>query len=190
MSGRDAATRRLATLALLALALWLASCRSSYEFPGFEGGLGRPVPSPFDVDAVVFLVGDAGAVESGRSPLRDRLRTDVEYWSRELARDSGVSVIFLGDNVYPYGVHEPGHPDFPQDSARLWSQVEVVAGSAALEHKTTGLFVPAVRAQYTLRGKKTASPSHRPQSNTPIAFHSAKRSLICSAICVSGSSSR
>ena len=119
----------------------LAACRAAYPFPTYEGGLASPIPAPGDVDAVVFLVGDAGATYEGRSPLMERLRSDIEYWSRTLARDSAVSVAFLGDIVYPYGVRDRGHPGFPQDSAHLWNQIELVAGEAALRHATVGLFI-------------------------------------------------
>ena len=134
--------RAVRTLSLLAGLLALtASCRTGSLFPVYEGGLGTPVPAPADVDAVVFLVGDGGATEGGRSPLLERLGADVDYWSRVLARDSAVSIAFLGDIVYPYGVHDRGHPSYPQDSARLWNQIELVSGEAALRYRTLGLFL-------------------------------------------------
>jgi hypothetical protein len=100
-----------------------------------------PVPDPGKVDAVVFLVGDAGAAVTGESPLLSALQADVERWSTALRRDSGVSIAFLGDNVYPVGIRPRDDPGFPADSVRLWSQLDLVTGPAATKHKTIGLFV-------------------------------------------------
>ena len=100
-----------------------------------------PVPEPSDVDAVVFLLGDGGAAERGRSPLLDALRAHVEWWSKELARDSAVSVVYLGDVVYPDGVRDREHPGFAQDSAHLWDQVKLIGGPNAATHGTVGLFL-------------------------------------------------
>jgi hypothetical protein len=100
-----------------------------------------PVPHAEDVDAVVFLLGDAGAIDEKRSPLLYALAADVEWWSRSLARDSAVSIVFLGDVVYPEGVHERTHPAFPTDSARLWNQIGLVGGPDATRHATIGLFL-------------------------------------------------
>jgi hypothetical protein len=100
-----------------------------------------PVPEPGAVDAVVFLLGDAGAAVKGKSPLLDAMQTDVERWSAALGRDSAVSVAYLGDLVYPSGIHDRDHPDFATDSAHLWAQIGLVGGPAAKEHATVGLFV-------------------------------------------------
>lgn len=100
-----------------------------------------PVPEPGKVDAVVFLVGDAGAAVKGRSPLLSALQADIERWSLGLHRDSAVSVAFLGDNVYPAGIRARDHAGFPDDSVRLWSQIDLVADSGARKYKTLGLFV-------------------------------------------------
>ena len=102
---------------------------------------GVPVPEPSKVDAVVFLLGDAGAAVTGQAPLIDAIRADVERWSGALKRDSAVSVIYLGDIVYPEGVRNRDDPGFEADSARLWSQIDVVDGPEARKHATVGLFL-------------------------------------------------
>jgi len=102
---------------------------------------GVPVPEPAAVDAVVFLLGDAGAVKKGRSPLLDAMQADVERWSGALARDSAVSIAYLGDLVYPDGIRNRDHPGFAQDSAHLWDQIELVGGESARKHSTVGLFI-------------------------------------------------
>lgn len=129
-----------ALLALLAVGL-ASGCGRGFpppEFPPFE-----PIaePAPETVEAVVFLVGDAGATADDGSPLLARLDADIERWSAALGRDSAVAVAFLGDNVYPDGVRRRSHPMFPTDSARLWNQVELLDGRAARRYRSQGWFL-------------------------------------------------
>ena len=100
-----------------------------------------PMSQPAAVDAVVFLLGDAGAAEKDKAPLLAALKSDVERWSAALRRDSAVTVVFVGDNVYPQGVHDRDDPHFPADSTRLWSQVDLVGGPEASKESSIGLFV-------------------------------------------------
>ena len=65
-----------------------------------------PVPDAPKVDAVLFLLGDAGELTE-RSPLSRALAADVERWSAALKRDSAVSVAYLGDMVYPRRGSQP-----------------------------------------------------------------------------------
>ncbi len=102
---------------------------------------GVPLPDPTDVDAVVFLLGDAGAAEAGTSPLLDALGADVERWSAGLRRDSAVAVVYLGDIVYPVGIRNRDDPGYIRDSTRLRSQVDLVAGAEAISNNTVGLFL-------------------------------------------------
>ncbi len=132
------------TIALLGVFGFAAFGATNYlhvdplEF-GETGGI--PVPEPADVDAVVFLLGDAGAAERSTSPLLDAIAADVERWSSALKRDSAVSVIYLGDNVYPVGVRDRDHPEFEKDSSHLWSQVDIVGGPEARKYGSVGLFL-------------------------------------------------
>ncbi len=120
--------------------LMTTACLAPAYVPGpFEA---VPEPDPAEVASVVFLVGDAGAARRELSPLIHRLRADVEQWSAALERDSAVSVLFLGDNIYPDGLRDPAHPDFAEDSARLHAQVWVVDGPAARAHESFGVFLP------------------------------------------------
>jgi hypothetical protein len=128
--------------AATALALALAGCgggRGALDLPPFEF---LEPSSPTAVDAVVFLVGDGGESIAGRSPVIAKLSADVEEWSGAIARDSAVSVIFLGDNVYPYGMRGPEDPNYPADSTRLWTQIEVVGGPEARQHGSSAWFLP------------------------------------------------
>lgn len=107
----------------------------------FPAAAAIQLPAPAQVDAIVFLIGDAGAAEKTQSPLLAALKADVERWSAALGRDSAVTVVFAGDNVYPQGVHDRSDPSFPADSGRLWSQVDLVGGPEASKESTIGLFV-------------------------------------------------
>ncbi|HEX6308391.1 MAG TPA: hypothetical protein VFZ69_09405 [Longimicrobiales bacterium] len=99
-----------------------------------------PEPAPAEVESVMFLVGDAGDAQEQTSPLLRRLRADVEDWSRALARDSAVVVLYLGDNVYPEGLRNTVE-HYPRDSAVVQSQVNVLAGPGARAHNTLGIFM-------------------------------------------------
>jgi hypothetical protein len=122
-------------------ALLLASCIQTGPGPEFEPAVAIDMPRADAVDAVVFWIGDAGEVLQGQSPILRRLAIEVEAWSETLARDSAVTVVFLGDNVYPVGVRDRDDPAFPQDSARLWGQIAVVAGEHARRRGTKGIFL-------------------------------------------------
>ena len=52
-----------------------------------------------------------------------------------------MSVAYLGDVVYPDGVRNRTDPAFPEDSARLWKQIDLVGGVEAKKHATVGFFV-------------------------------------------------
>jgi hypothetical protein len=115
--------------------------------PGCRVPLPNPAPPPLDepapdqVESVLFLIGDAGEGPAGTSPVITRLQQEVEAWSSGLARDSAVTVIFLGDNVYPVGVRSSTDPFFAEDTLRLRGQLDVVAGPKAREYHTSAYFI-------------------------------------------------
>ncbi len=131
----------LTFLGAVAFALMGATNLLKFDAAEFPVVPGIPIPEPDAVDAVVFLVGDAGDAVTGHSPLLAALQEDVNRWSRALRRDSAVSVIYLGDNVYPDGVRDRADPHFPDDSTRLWSQVGVLDAGDARRYHSLGLFV-------------------------------------------------
>ena len=77
-----------------------------------------------DQDAVLFLVGDAGAKEFEDNPVLQHMKTAVMALN---GRGVPTTVVFLGDNVYEEGLRE-GHPE---DLRLLGAQVEVIAGTSA-----------------------------------------------------------
>jgi len=137
---------------VLAFTLLEAACGGRLETPALPTFDAFEISDPADVDAVVFLVGDAGLTDRLRSPLLVRLQQDIERWSAALARDSAVSVVFLGDNAYPVGVRDSTHAEFPADTAHLWNLIRLVGGPAALEHATTGWFLAGNHDWGNMRG--------------------------------------
>ena len=122
---------------LLAL-LPLAACVKEVPEPDFT-----PIPAADAavVDQVVFLVGDAGEALFASTPLMPHLQTEVERWSAALAREEAVSVLFLGDNVYPAGIHDVGDLRRAQDSLHLDAQIQVMSGPHAIRWSNRGFFV-------------------------------------------------
>ena len=127
------------TSAAVALALAASACGPPPipDFPRLE----VVPPDPAAVDEILFLIGDGGEVESNRSPILADVAERVERWSGAVARDSAVTVVFLGDNVYPEGIRDRSDPAFAGDSARLWGQIELVGGPDARRRATLGLFL-------------------------------------------------
>lgn len=99
-----------------------------------------PDPAPDAVESVIYLLGDAGYADEGRSPVLRRLSNDIEYWAGAIGRDSAVAVLFLGDIVYPRGLRLT-EADYPRDSAIVQSQVNLVAGQHARRFSATGYFM-------------------------------------------------
>ncbi|MFW6089417.1 MAG: hypothetical protein ACODAB_06670 [Gemmatimonadota bacterium] len=133
-----AAAATLAALGVLGLA---AACGRGFPPPEIEPFDPLTEPDPPQVERVLFLVGDAGATDVTRSPLLVRLGRDIGHWSAALERDSAVAIAFLGDNVYPHGLRDRAHQGYAADSARLWNQIALLSGPAALEHRTVGWFL-------------------------------------------------
>jgi hypothetical protein len=109
------------------LALLLGGC-GPREFP-------KPTPPPSpspDIDAVVYLIGDAG-LATPELPVIAQLRQEVA----ERSRETEVVVAYLGDNIYEHGLHAPDHPDHARDAGYLEAQIDIVRGNTA-----KGVFVP------------------------------------------------
>jgi hypothetical protein len=100
-----------------------------------------PVPAPADVDVAVFLIGDAGQSFPGESPVLAHLEAEMETWAEGIGSDSSVAIVYLGDNIYPNGLHDADDPSFPTDSARLQAQIDLVAGDIARRRGVRAIFV-------------------------------------------------
>lgn len=129
--GRSMGSGSLSPLAALLAALSLGGCASSAPLPELPPAPMVPAPDPADVETVVYLIGDPGKTLSSSHPILLAMRHDIDRWSERLPGDTSVVVVVLGDMVYPDGLHDRGHPLFPQDSAHLAAQVDLVGGSMA-----------------------------------------------------------
>ncbi|MFH5884798.1 metallophosphoesterase [Halalkalibaculum sp. DA3122] len=77
-----------------------------------------PVESPL---YSVFLVGDAGAL----APIKgDPVGKLLKRKANEAGEQSAV--VFLGDNIYPDGLPEPGQPGREEAEARIRAQLDIV----------------------------------------------------------------
>lgn len=128
-----------ALLRVAACALALSGCAS--KMPPLPPSH-IPEPDPSTVEAVLFMMGDAGEAHRDSDPVMRVMQAEVERWSGQLQKDSSVVVLFLGDNIYPAGLHDATDPSFPEDSAKLQAQVDVLNGPRAREKGTRGIFVP------------------------------------------------
>ncbi|MBI4502070.1 MAG: metallophosphoesterase [Gemmatimonadetes bacterium] len=80
------------------------------------------VPVATDIDATIWLLGDAGGSQPGDVVLAALARAVGEEPERSV-------VVFLGDNIYPRGMPDSGSLDYPEAVRRLDAQV--AAGQAA-----------------------------------------------------------
>jgi hypothetical protein len=89
-----------------------------------------PVLSPEDIEASLYLIGDAGSPNPSGEPVLEALAQDLG------SRRSRRVVLFLGDNAYPRGLPAPGSPGRKKAEQSLITQVNVVKTASA-----TGFFV-------------------------------------------------
>lgn len=119
----------------------LAAACGKKTLPELPPGQIQQPPLPSDVESVVFIVGDMGLAVWEESPMPRRMQRDVEWWARALGRDSSVAVVFLGDNIYPAGMHEPNEVEWPADSTHLEAQARILDSPAARSNRAFGVFI-------------------------------------------------
>lgn len=127
------------SIAFAAVVMTLFGCAKK-ELPVLPAVL-TPLPPVAEIESVIFIVGDAGHVTWEQSPMVRSMAREVELWSERLARDSSVAVLFLGDNVYPAGMHLPTEREWPDDSTHLEAQIMILGGPRARAHKSFGVFI-------------------------------------------------
>lgn len=88
-------------------------------------------PGPDSINQRIFLLGDAGDMNSATHPVIDWLKKNVDW------NDEKNSVIFLGDNVYPLGLPLEGDPTYPHSKAILDDQISLVK-----DKKAKAFFIP------------------------------------------------
>ena len=71
----------------------------------------------------IFLIGDVGA------PSKDPLEPSLKLLQGQmLGSDANSASIFLGDNIYSYGLTEPGSPGRKTDEERIKTQLDIYKG--------------------------------------------------------------
>lgn len=90
-----------------------------------------PDPAPDAVETTIFLIGDAGEPDP-----RERSGALDSLAAQAAAHPERSVVVFLGDNVYPAGVPEPGSAWYADAVRRLDTQIEAVPPGVL------GIFVP------------------------------------------------
>ena len=107
--------------------LLLAAAGCSHTTPYFRSDvtpLANVTAADADVLHRVLLVGDAGDTEAGSS-----IFASLGRWAGEMPERT--LIIFLGDNIYPAGMPEEGHPDRKDAERRLSPQLAAIKESGA-----------------------------------------------------------
>ncbi len=79
----------------------------------------------------IILVGDAGSLKNGRSPVIDAIK-------KQYALDKKTTVIFLGDNLYDYGLPNEYYDDYLVQKEALDSQILIANGKDAKVYMIPG----------------------------------------------------
>lgn len=111
---------RIRLIIVLAISSILACSKSSvYINKDYKEDKSIAAESP--ILQQVYLIGDVGAsIEESESSLQ-LLKKELSVSDPEI-----TSVVFLGDNIYPRGLHPKDHPLRAEDEKRLNAQLDVV----------------------------------------------------------------
>lgn len=92
-----------------------------------------PIPKTEEIDYSIFLIGDAGAPDAGiKEPALKALQDEASEITS--GRDA---ILFLGDNIYEYGMPDTLSKARIDSERRLDEQIDVAVSS-----KTRGIFIP------------------------------------------------
>ncbi len=141
--------RRASLLLVPGAILLLAGCASFAPCPAPE--IRAPALASAEIDSALFLIGDAGEPAPVLEPALRALTAAIAAAREELGADR-VTVVFLGDNLYPAGLREPGYRGRAGLEAKLDAQLAVLAGRPGL---------PRFSCRATTIGAKTARMAGR-----------------------------
>jgi hypothetical protein len=79
----------------------------------------------------LIFIGDAGEQQHGVHPV-------LEYLKKNFELNKHVTIVYLGDNVYPQGLPSRYAKDYPERKQILDSQINVVAGKQATAYFIAG----------------------------------------------------
>src|SRR4028118_1247997 len=75
-----------------------------------------------NVESRIVLIGDAGALVNGKSPVLTAARKAIPF-------DKKTTVVYLGDNLYRHGLPDAQVPTYEQSKAVLDSQISIADGT-------------------------------------------------------------
>lgn len=125
--------------ALFALAGALAACASNSSY--INPPPPQPTkPNPEEIEATVFLIGDAGEPRPDMARVLETLAADAALRSSPESDDeSRPRIVFLGDNVYESGFPAGDDPEAYQSAVqRIAPQLEAVGRGGAIGIFTAG----------------------------------------------------
>ncbi|MEO8764507.1 MAG: metallophosphoesterase [Ginsengibacter sp.] len=88
------------------------------------------IAQPDSILTRIVLVGDAGELNFGRAPVVDAVRDSIPM-------DEKTTVVYLGDNLYNYGLPDEVMPEYITLKSVLDSQINITNGG-----KATVIFIP------------------------------------------------
>jgi len=108
---------------LLLFSFFVTSCQTGKIYYRSDAKNWKNKPDSIqnqELEYSLFLIGDAGDATEKSRPCLQSLQKHLT----EKQKKSGV--IFLGDNIYPRGLHKKNHPDRPEDEKRLNAQLDIL----------------------------------------------------------------
>lgn len=79
----------------------------------------------------IIFVGDAGALVNGKSIVLDAVKKNCKF-------DKNTSIVFLGDNLYDYGLPSEYHDEYLKQKEALDSQIMIANGTDARVYMLPG----------------------------------------------------
>lgn len=112
---------RAIVLALLAVFV-AAGCSTTDPYYRYTGvNPAQPSPAAAEPLFTLFLIGDSG------SPTADPLEPNLRVLRHHLqAAGEHSAVVFLGDNIYSYGLRPEGHPERALSEQRINTQLSIL----------------------------------------------------------------
>jgi hypothetical protein len=80
----------------------------------------------------IFLVGDAGSLLGNKHPVIDWMRSHINW------EDERNTVLFIGDNIYPYGMPSEGEPLYNYSKSVIDYQINLVKGTKSKAYFVMG----------------------------------------------------
>jgi predicted MPP superfamily phosphohydrolase len=115
----------------LAIITIVSAC-ASYKAKYADKASPKTIQTDKELMHSFYLIGDAGNAEMGQTT------PTLTYFQKELAKATkNATTLFLGDNIYPYGIPSKKHKDRALAEHRLQTQID-----ALQDFKGKTIFIP------------------------------------------------